>query len=725
MELFSGIGGALAEFGRWPFLLAFLLGCLNGMVFGLLPGLSGSVGIALMIPFTYGMGPTESMALFVAALSGQTFAGSISAILLNTPGTSPNAATTFDGYPLARQGRGGFALGISATASALGSLVGVAVLVLMFPLMRSVILSFSFPEVAMLGVVGLAAIALASRGSLLKGLIAGALGLMLSFVGFAPIGGDLRYVFGRPELYDGIGVVAVLIGLFAISEAMRLLLREERVAADVSNLKFGHGQVFEGVVYTLKRPFLVLRSSLLGTAIGVVPAVGGTVAAFLAYFQAAKTVKDPRFGEGDPRGVLAPEASNDGKDAGAALPTLAFGLPGSADWAIILGAMVIHGIQPGPNLIRDSPEIVWVAVVVILAASWVSSSVGLLAAPLLVQVTRFRVSLLAPVVAVLAIVGAFGLEQRTSDVLIAVGIGVLAYFMRVAAFPVVPMILGLILGTTVERAYLQTISSFGSPLAFVTRPISLALLIIAIILVALEIRSNFRQVQVSEAEREEYLRTAISPLSLGLVAGFGAVAAVALVIAQGFSDDARPFPSGVALAVLALSGLYLAVALVPGLRTRFAGIIADSGGMERMAGGGAARQRAVERESLGIGVPGPPDAAVPPDGEPSLRPVAGTDTSTGTSTEASAEPSTGSSTTVADRPSTVVLVVVLLGGALATLFVGLAVVVPVLLIVLFRVVGRERWTTTLVTSAATCAFLYLVFVQVLNLSLQGGVLLPY
>ena len=481
MEIFDSVFVGLGELFTWPLPLLFLLGLMNGLIFGLLPGLSGSVGIALMIPFTFGFTAAEAIVLFVSALSAQTFAGSISAILLNTPGTSPNAATTLDGYPLARQGRAGFAIGISASASAFGSIIGILVLVALLPVVREIILAFSFPEFTMLAVMGLAAIAAASTGSLIKGLISGGVGLLLSFVGFSPVAGELRYVFGITQLFQGVDLIATLIGLFAISEVIRLLIRRETVAQNLDALKFSKDQVWEGVRFTLAHPWLLIRSSVLGTGVGIVPGVGGTVASFLAYFQAVHTSDDPEsFGKGDPRG-LAPEAANDGKDAGSALPSLAFGLPGSSDWAIILGALVIHGINPGPNLIREAPEIVWVAIWVIFFTSWASSFVGVWSAPWLAQITRLRPSILAPIVGVLALVGAYSLQRQFVDVIFALVFGVLGYYMRRFHIPVVPLILGLLLGETTERAFFQSIQVFDQGIGiFFTRPISLALVVITI-----------------------------------------------------------------------------------------------------------------------------------------------------------------------------------------------------------------------------------------------------
>lgn len=502
MEIFDTMMIGLDTLLQWPMPLWFAIGMLNGMLFGLLPGLSGSVGIALMIPLTFGFSTEEAMTLFVAALGGQTFAGSMTAILLNTPGTAPNAATTLDGYPLARQGRGGFAIGISAAASAMGSVIGLIVLVALLPFVRTVILSFSFPEMTMLAVMGLAAIAAASTGSLVKGLISGGFGLILSFVGFSPISGELRYVFGMTQLWQGVDLIAALIGLFALSEVIRLLVNRQTIAPQIDSLKLPKKDVWEGVVFVFRHPWLLIRSSILGTAIGAVPGVGGTVASFLAYFQAVHGSKDPEmFGKGDPRGVLAPEAANDAKDAGSALPSLAFGLPGSSDWAIILGALVLHGVNPGPNLIRETPEVVWVALWVLFFASFADSLLGIVAAPQLVKVTRVPPMVLAPIVAVLAIVGAYALQRQFVDVLFAVGFGILGYYMRRFHVPPVPLILGLLLGDIVERSFFQSIEVFDQGIwIFFTRPISLALVIITVLIFVMPVLTLRRRARAVERE---------------------------------------------------------------------------------------------------------------------------------------------------------------------------------------------------------------------------------
>jgi TctA family transporter len=561
-------------------------------------------------------------------------------------------------------------------------------------------------------VLGLAAIAVAARGSMLKGLIAGLLGLLFSFVGFAPIGGNIRYVFGQPTLYDGIGIVPVLIGLFAVSETLRLLVANESVATDVQQLKFGQRQVWEGVVYTLKKPFLVLRSSLVGTGIGIVPAVGGTLASFLAYFQAAKTVKDSKFGRGDPRGVLAPEAANNAKDAGAALPTLAFGIPGSADWAIILGAMIIHGVTPGPNLIRDNPDVVWVAILVIFFAAFVASAVGIVAAPSLIQVTRLRPSLLAPIVLALAVTGAFGIQLRTIDVLVALAFGLLGYAMKVIGMPVIPLILGLILGPIVERAYLQTLSTFGGLSGFVTRPISLTLVLLTVGVIAYELFAARRERKRHGRAVEEGVRSAIRPTSLIVVASMGAVAVFAFVLAQDFNPQSRQFPSMAAMLLTALAAVYLAIALVPPLRRRFGALIADGGGMEQSAP--QAPERVPSQEALRGG---DADAA-----------ESGADLDVERSSVTTAVPADATEPDADQRAGRIRLaksVLLILGLALGTILFGLAASVVVVLVLFFRFVGGESWRMTMLLSAGTVVALYVLFVSILGVPIEGGLLLPY
>jgi TctA family transporter len=720
----SALPDALASMASWAFVAAFLIGCFNGMLTGLLPGLGGSVGIALMIPFTYNMDTATAMGLFIAALAGQSFCGSVTAILLNVPGSSPSAATTLDGYPLARQGRGGFAIGISASASFLGSFIGTLMLIALIPAVRPLVLSFSFPEFTMLGVFGLTIIAMASRGSMLKGIVAGLLGVLFSFVGFAPVGGDVRYVFDQPSLYNGFDVVIVLVGMFALTEALELLRTNQRVAKDVSGMKFGHKQIFEGVLYTVKQPFLLVRSSLIGAGIGLVPAVGGTVAAFMAYFQAARTVRNPRFGQGDPRGVLAPEASNDAKDSGSALPSLAFGIPGSADWAIVMGAMVIHGLTPGPNLIRESPDIVWIAIIVLSAASFFTSALGLLFGPQLLQITRIKPGILSPTVLMLAVISAYALNLSTTDVIASIGFGLVAYAMRSVGMPLVPLILGFILGPLVEKSYLQTISSYGGIDGFFTRPISVVLMVLTVGVICYEIYTTRRAARRDVVELSRGIQSAARPWALAVMGAFGVVAVVALVMAADFSANGRTFPMLTAGLLVVLIGIYLTVAAVPGLRRRAGGLIADGSGMEGLVA--KLEQDAIETIET---IEAQRDSPSQPTADGDVNAVAEDGAAAERGKVVTAE-QTASEPTTAERPedmarrlrTSLLLVVGLLAGII--LF-GLEIAVPVVFVMFLRLVTRESWITTIVTAVIACGAYYLVFHTLLGVPFGGGLLVSY
>lgn len=724
MSFMGALPDALSSMASWAFLIAFLVGCLNGMLTGLLPGLGGSVGIALMIPFTYNMDTHTAMGLFIAALAGQSFCGSVTAILLNVPGSSPSAATTLDGYPLARQGRGGFAIGISASASFLGSFIGTVVLIALIPVVRPLVLSFSFPEFTMLAVFGLTVIAMASRGSMFKGVVAGLLGVLFSFVGFAPVGGDVRYAFDQPSLYNGFDVVIVLVGMFAVTEALELLRTNQSVSKGISGMKFGHKQIFEGVLYTIKQPFLLVRSSLIGAGIGLVPAVGGSVAAFLAYFQAARTSKNPKFGYGDPRGVLAPEASNDAKDSGSALPSLAFGIPGSSDWAVVMGAMVIHGLTPGPNLIRESPDIVWIAIIVLSAASFFTSALGLLFGPQLLQITRIKPGILSPFVLMLAVIGAYALNLSTTDVIVSIAFGLVAYAMRSIGMPLIPLILGFILGPLVEKSYLQTLSSYGGISGFFTRPISVVLMVLTVVVLVYEVISTRRAGARDAAEVARGVESATRPWALTVMGGFGLVAAAALALSVDFSDTGKTFPVITAGALLVLIAVYLAVALVPPLRSRAGGLIADGGGMEEVVAHlehEAAEKLEGEHGPALAGASGRPSEVE--DGGISERVQVSTAAETGP-VATTTEPALADQAAEMSRRLRISLLLVF-GLLVGIILFGLEVTVPVIFVLFLRVVTRERWMTTVITTVVSCAALYLVFHTLLDVPSVGGLLLSY
>lgn len=470
-----------------PVTLGFIvLGTLIGLVFGALPGLGGTVALALLIPVSFGMEPQNAIVLFGGATGGVAFGGSISAILINVPGTGPNAATILDGYPMSQQGRAGEALGVSATASALGAIFGLIILVSLIPVAQEVILAFGIPEFFWLAIFGLSIIAVATEGSLLKGLASGGFGLMLALIGYSGTTGEYRYGFGTEYLWDGIDLVVALIGLFAIAEVINLIRKGGTIAEDSKSVT-DRSDVLKGAVEVLKRPSLFLRSAATGTLIGMVPGAGGTVANFLSYMQAMQTSDDPEsFGTGNLEGVLASEAANDAKDGGALLPAVVFGIPGSAGMAVLLGGLILHGLNPGQEMLNENLPLLFVLILSVLIANILTSVIGISIANQLAKLTRVPGELLVAPILIICVVGAFALRSNMLDVVVAVIFGIVGYAMIVYDYSRIAVVIALILGPLAERSFLQSLMiSKSGYMIFVSRPISLALAILTVLSLSL------------------------------------------------------------------------------------------------------------------------------------------------------------------------------------------------------------------------------------------------
>lgn len=460
----------------WPAPLYLVLGTLLGMLFGILPGLGGPQVLALLLPITYGMDVNLAIVLLVGAMSSIAFGGSIPAILINTPGTGQSAATCFDGFPLAQQGKAGMAIGAAATASCLGAIFGAVVLTIILPVGRLVVLAFSYPEYFMLALMGLSVIAVVSRGSLWKGLIAACLGLMLSTMGYDPVTGSVRFTFGSDYLWDGIKLMPAFIGLFAVGESLDLFLKRGKIAQIDYRGKIGG--VTEGIMAVFRHFGLFLRCSIVGVLVGIIPGVGGAVSNFLAYGHAVQVSKDSeRFGTGDIRGVIAPEAGNDAKDGGALVPTLIFGIPGSLEMAVFLGALILLGLEPGPRLMLDNPEVVLVLIYTLVAGNILVALIGLFGAGFLVKITYIPTRLLAPVIFMLALMGAYLSHEMLADVVVALIFGVLAFAMKRFDFSRIAVVIAIVLGALAQKTFHQTLMLWGFK-GFFIRPISLGLFII-------------------------------------------------------------------------------------------------------------------------------------------------------------------------------------------------------------------------------------------------------
>lgn len=469
---------ALLSMLEWPAPLYLVLGTLLGLLFGILPGLGGPQVLALLLPITYGMEPTLAVVLLVGAMSSIAFGGSIPAILINTPGTAQSAATCFDGFALAKQGKAGMAIGAAATSSCLGAIFGALILTILLPVGRMVVLAFSYPEYFMLAFMGLSVIAVISRGSLWKGLIAACLGLLFSTVGYDPVTGSARYTFGSDYLWDGVKMMPAFIGLFAIGEAIDLFLKREKIAEMTYSGKMSG--IMEGIKAVFRNFGLFLRCSMIGTLIGIIPGVGGAVANFLAYGHAVQSSKEPKnFGNGDIRGVIAPEAANDAKDGGALVPTLIFGIPGSMEMAVFLGAMILLGLEPGPRMMIDRPEIVLVLIYTLTFGNILVALIGIFGARGLVTLTYVPTSLLAPVVFMLGLMGAYVTHGMLADMIVALIFGVLAFAMKRFDFSRIAVVLGIVLGGLAQRTFHQTLMLWGFK-GFFIRPISLGLFVVTL-----------------------------------------------------------------------------------------------------------------------------------------------------------------------------------------------------------------------------------------------------
>jgi putative tricarboxylic transport membrane protein len=460
------------------------LGMLIGLIFGAVPGLGGATALALLMPLTYGLEPFTALALSGGVMGAVPMGGSITAILLNAPGTAPNAATCLDGYPLAQQGKAGLAIGAAASANSLGGIIGTISVLGVLPIAKELVLLFGPPEFFLLAILGLVVVATSSRGKILRGLITGGLGLMVAFIGYNDVSGDVRFTYGIQYLWDGVRLVPALIGLFAVAEMINLTVKGGSVARDASNVKIT--RMMSGVLETFRHPGTVLRGSLVGTVVGAVPGVGGVVASFLSYSLTVHASKHPEtFGKGNIQGVIAPEAAINAKDGSALIPTLAFGIPGGAEMAVFLGILILHGLQPGPLMLVQNQTEIYGLIWALTASCILASGIGLLLIRPLALITLIDSEVLAPTVLCIALVGSYAIDVQIGNVVVTAVFGVLGYLMLRFDYPRLTVVVALVLGGTAERNFHQAMAMADGSLAiFITRWISLILLTGIVVLLA-------------------------------------------------------------------------------------------------------------------------------------------------------------------------------------------------------------------------------------------------
>lgn len=471
----------------WHYIGWVAAGTFVGLLVGVIPGLGGVTGMSLLLPFIFGMDPYSGLALLMGMAAVVHTSDTFPSVLIGLPGSAGSQATIMDGYPLARQGQAERALGAAFTVSMVGGFIGAAVLLGTIVIIRPVVLALGSPELFMLTLLGLAMVGLLTAGQPLPGLIVGALGLLAGAIGAAPATAEYRYTFDAVYLYDGFPIVIVALGLFAIPEMLDLLIEDKPIAAQLKLL----GGRLDGVKDAWRHKFLVIRSAVFGNFIGVIPGLGGAVADWLAYGMARETVKDPsQFGKGDIRGVIAPESANNAKEAGTMVPTLLFGIPGSPTAAILLGGLILLGVQTGPEMVgRQLPltiSIVWTLVI----ANAFGAAACFLLTRQIAQVTTLPPKILVPSLLVVVTYAGYQSSFHWGDIVLLLGIGTVGWWWKQVGWARAPFIIGFVLSEPAERYLHLSMSRYG--LGWLGRPVVMSIAAIILLGIVVELTRQAR-----------------------------------------------------------------------------------------------------------------------------------------------------------------------------------------------------------------------------------------
>ncbi|MFA9430465.1 tripartite tricarboxylate transporter permease [Egicoccus sp. AB-alg2] len=486
MEFFTGLASVLQP----NHLILLVIGVVIGMMFGTIPGLSGITAVALLVPFSYVLGAEAAIIMMIGVYLAASCAGALAAILFNMPGDVMGAATARDGYPLTVNGEAGRAISMSIMASAVGGFIGTVLLVLIAPQFLRIALQFGPPEFFALALLGMTSVASLASGSVLKALIAGTFGLLLATVGLDPVSGAVRFTFGVQQLQGGVDFIPAIIGFFAVAEILHSLYRgtgtggySKEDVQKVNRFAFPPMADIKATKYTM------LRSAFLGNFVGMLPGAGSTVAAFLGYgTEVQMSKKAEKFGKGEIKGVVAPEAANNAAAAGSMVPLLTLGIPGGAVTAIMLGVLILNGLRPGPLLFRDAPEITYSVFGAMMVASIVVLIVGLLLVRVLLRLLTIPFEIFSTMVLVFAVVGTFAIYNRPVDLWVMFVCGILGFFAKQYEFPIAALILGLVLGTIAETGLVNGANvTRGSWNLFFTRPFTMVTLAVAVLLLLLPI----------------------------------------------------------------------------------------------------------------------------------------------------------------------------------------------------------------------------------------------
>ena len=485
MDLVSGIALGIETAVTAEALMYCFIGVTIGMFIGVLPGIGPLAAVSMTLPITFYLEPMSALIMLAGIFYGAQYGGSTASILLNLPGTSTTAVTALDGYPMAKQGRAGVALFVTTITSFFGGCFAILLLMSFAPALGRMALQFSSAEYFAIMLLGLVAASTMSLGSPLKGLVSVTAGLLISMVGMDPTSGHVRFTFGVLELQDGLNLVAIAMGLFGVAEILKNAGKLDRPTKDLQKVRLRELMPTRKDLSQCWKP--AMRGAGVGSFVGILPGAGPTMAAFLAYAFEKRVARDPsRFGRGAIEGISAPEAANNASTQAAFIPTLSLGIPGDAGMAVLLGAMMIHGITPRPEFFSTNPDLFWGLVV----SFWIGNLMLLvLNIPLIglwVRILTIPQRLLFPAIIFFICVGAYSVNNNTFDVMVVIVFGVIGYFMNLYKYPTAPLLMGFILGPMMEQHFRRALLySRGDPWTFVERPVSAAFLACSVLLMVL------------------------------------------------------------------------------------------------------------------------------------------------------------------------------------------------------------------------------------------------
>jgi TctA family transporter len=667
MEMFTALISGLMQVFNWSTFSLMMIGIAVGFVVGILPGLGGPTAMALMLPFIFKMSAVEAFAFLLGMTAVTATTGDITSVLFGVPGEPTTASTIVDGHAMARNGEAGRALGAVLMSSLVGAIFAGVALGVAIPIVRPLVLSFGSPEFFMLSLLGITFVASLSGEDQLKGIVSGGIGLMLATIGLDPISGIQRYTFGQLFLWDGIGLVPITIGFYAIPETIELAV----LGTSISTQKVEKlGGVMEGVKDTFRHWWLVIRCSALGTFTAIIPGMGAATTQWLAYAHAVQSSPNKeRFGKGDVRGVLGPGAANNSTLGGSLITTIAFGVPASVVMAILLGAFIIQGIVPGPDMLLPPPkgklDLTFSFVWVIIISNIITVAVCFLFLKQLARVTQVRGGIIIPIILVLIYLGAFAEKNAFQDMLVVLFFGGLGWVMVKMEWPRPPVLLGLVLGPLAENRLFLSTDNYGA--AWLGRPGVLTIFAVTLIGIVYPIIKNKREERkklASETQAQaEIERPRHDGARFGSAAVFTVVVAILLAVAlfqsRNFGYRAGLFPWAIGIPTLLLALVQLGK---------------DTLGREKAKGALAAWEVAI---------------AVPPE-------VA--------------------------RRRTVSILIWTMGFFIAIWLLGFSYSIPVAMLLYLKLAGKEKWPMTIAVTFFTWLFVYALFERTLSIPFPEGLL---